>query len=577
MGRAEPSEDEEGIASATDCRAQLERILDSADFDATERAHRFLRYVVEETLSGRGDRIKAYSIAVEVFGRDVSFDPQSDPIVRIEAGHLRRALERYYLTAGVADPVLITIPKGGYVPVFSRRQPQNAPLAESSAPAAPPSAATTRSRFATRPYLAVAVLAPMALAAVALAWWWVSPGANPSLPERPRLLVLPFDDLTGTETSAAIARGLSQEVIGQLSKFKEIAVHELVDTRPDGSGPVPRFKLAGSVNLSADAFLLRVRLLNRADGSVLWANNYDGGMKVSEIVGAQSEIARNVATTLAQSYGVISKADSSLRIENPPDDWAAYSCTLSFYAYREDADVNQLPGVRDCLQQAVARFPNYATAWGLLSQAYIDGVRFSFPFDPRKSPETIDLALAAAKRAVELDPFNVRGLQAEMMALFFDKDVDAALAAGKRAMEINPNDTELMSEYGSWLAQSGNWTEGCRFVAEALERNPARMAYSETGLALCEYFTGNYEKAATLIRRTPAENNPNYHAVAAAIFAEGGYPADADRERVWLEANVPALIENARQEVSLRFLRPEDVELFLGSLKKAGLDIRELT
>ena len=118
MGQAEPSEDGEGNASASDCRAQLERILDSADFDATDRAHRFLRHVVEETLSGRGDRIKAYSIAVEVFGRDASFDPQSDPIVRIEAGHLRRALERYYLTSGVSDPILITIPKGGYVPVF---------------------------------------------------------------------------------------------------------------------------------------------------------------------------------------------------------------------------------------------------------------------------------------------------------------------------------------------------------------------------------------------------------------------------------------------------------------------------
>ncbi|MGX5806414.1 hypothetical protein ACWGS9_35555, partial [Bradyrhizobium sp. Arg314] len=82
------------------CRAQLALILGSADFDATGREHRFLSYVVEEALSGRGDRIKAYTVAVEVFGRGQSFDPQTDPIVRIEAGHLRRALERYYLTSG---------------------------------------------------------------------------------------------------------------------------------------------------------------------------------------------------------------------------------------------------------------------------------------------------------------------------------------------------------------------------------------------------------------------------------------------------------------------------------------------
>ena len=123
MIQAEASAAREHDLPAEDCRAQLARILDSADFDATGREHRFLSYVVEEALSGRGDRIKAYSIAVEVFGRDESFDPQTDPIVRIEAGHLRRALERYYLTSGQADPILITIPKGGYVPVFSLRSP----------------------------------------------------------------------------------------------------------------------------------------------------------------------------------------------------------------------------------------------------------------------------------------------------------------------------------------------------------------------------------------------------------------------------------------------------------------------
>jgi hypothetical protein len=86
-----------------------------------ERNRKFLSYVVEEVLAGRADRIKAYSIAIEVFGRDASFDPQSDPVVRIEAGHVRRELERYYLTGGQRDPLLISIPTGGYVPTFTNR------------------------------------------------------------------------------------------------------------------------------------------------------------------------------------------------------------------------------------------------------------------------------------------------------------------------------------------------------------------------------------------------------------------------------------------------------------------------
>ena len=70
--------------------------------------------MVEELLAGRADRLKGYTIATDVFGRDESFDPQTDPVVRLEARRLRRALEHCYLTAGRDDPIRIEIPKGGY-------------------------------------------------------------------------------------------------------------------------------------------------------------------------------------------------------------------------------------------------------------------------------------------------------------------------------------------------------------------------------------------------------------------------------------------------------------------------------
>ena len=101
--------------------AELNRILTSGSFRAANRGRKLLQYVVEEPLAGRANRIKAYSIATIAFGRDPSFDPQSDPIVRIEAGHVRRALERYYQSEGHDDPIRITIPTGGYVPTFSQR------------------------------------------------------------------------------------------------------------------------------------------------------------------------------------------------------------------------------------------------------------------------------------------------------------------------------------------------------------------------------------------------------------------------------------------------------------------------
>ena len=99
-----------------------------------------------------------------------------------------------------------------------------------------------------------------------------------------------------------------QEVVEQLSKFNDIVVMESSPSATTTSVPPPRFVLSGSVDLSADSFRLRVRFTNRLDGSVLWADSYDGGIKVAELIRAQADIAHKVAMTLAPNYGVIFSA-----------------------------------------------------------------------------------------------------------------------------------------------------------------------------------------------------------------------------------------------------------------------------
>jgi Tol biopolymer transport system component len=107
-------------------RLQLDRILSSAAFAEAERASRFLRFVVERKLEGHAGEIKESVIAVEVLGRTPTFDSKSDPIVRVEAGRLRDRLSSYYEAEGGADPVLISLPKGRYVPDFTERYPREA-------------------------------------------------------------------------------------------------------------------------------------------------------------------------------------------------------------------------------------------------------------------------------------------------------------------------------------------------------------------------------------------------------------------------------------------------------------------
>jgi len=102
-----------------DIRAQLKRILESAEFANSTRLKDFLSYVVEESLAGRAGRIKGVTIAQTVFGAGQSFDPETNSIVRVEAGRLRQRLGEYYAGAGRHDPVRIGMPKGAYAPEFS--------------------------------------------------------------------------------------------------------------------------------------------------------------------------------------------------------------------------------------------------------------------------------------------------------------------------------------------------------------------------------------------------------------------------------------------------------------------------
>jgi hypothetical protein len=104
--------------SAAAVESALERLLAEEALKLSERNRRFLAYVASEALAGRGDRIKAYTIGVDVFGRGEDFDPSNDPIVRIEATRIRSALSAYYRRPGSRDRVIILIPPGSYVPTF---------------------------------------------------------------------------------------------------------------------------------------------------------------------------------------------------------------------------------------------------------------------------------------------------------------------------------------------------------------------------------------------------------------------------------------------------------------------------
>jgi hypothetical protein len=95
-------------------RAQINRLLKSQTLEGSDISRKLLSYLAERSIAGEEHHLKEYTVALEAFGKPPSYDPRHDSTVRIQAGRLRQKLVQYYLTEGVADPIVVNLPKGGF-------------------------------------------------------------------------------------------------------------------------------------------------------------------------------------------------------------------------------------------------------------------------------------------------------------------------------------------------------------------------------------------------------------------------------------------------------------------------------
>lgn len=279
-------------------RSQLAKISASEDFQRSKRSLRFLTYIVDETLAGRAGRIKAYSVAISVLDRDDTFDPQTDPMVRIEASQLRRRLERYYLTQGATDPVVIDLPKGGYVPVFR--------LAKVAAPPDGEPKPGTR-RFTGRIAWAASATALMI---VGIAAMLVSPSRHHTMvfnfQSAPTLQVLPFLAATSDERSAVVAAGLADEVTQELTRHGTIGVLGPAPGATGASQAGAAMLLTGSVRSNAGVIRLTASLIDARRGTYIWTESYDTPAD-GPVLAIQTALATDLGVRLAISQGMTAR------------------------------------------------------------------------------------------------------------------------------------------------------------------------------------------------------------------------------------------------------------------------------
>jgi len=262
-------------ATPEDVRRQLNRVLSSPVFTSSGRLRRFLEFVVERTLAGDGERLKEYVIGIEVFDRDATYDPRLDSIVRVEAARLRTKLAEYYAGDGRADPIVLTLPKGGYAPVASvvEPPPPAAAPADIAAPTEPPLATEAAPRRASRRLWSVA--AATAVIIVAIAVGVRAPWTAENAP-RLRIAVTPFDTYSTDPAEQMLATRLTEGVTAELVRLDTFEVVASATARAVASGNDRVRDLAAA--LEADV-LIQARVVTEGDGLRVEARAVSGALE----------------------------------------------------------------------------------------------------------------------------------------------------------------------------------------------------------------------------------------------------------------------------------------------------------
>ena len=441
-------------------RDQAERILRSAEFRASDKQRKFLSFVVTAALDGRADQLKGYTIAVSVYGRTQTFDPQVDPIVRVEAGRLRRALEHYYLTTGQNDPVRINIPKGGYVPTF---------------------------RTARKPASAAEI-----------------PGQESqdhALLTGPSIAVLPLINMTADKEQDYFVDGLTEELTVELARYQEfrvIASQSTMRFKGQEFGPQEvggdlgvRFLLAGSVRKDSKTVKVTIRLLDSSTAEEIWGKSYKRDQTAADLIAIQEEIAHSVIGVIADQYGLITRRLSKESRKKAPSDLMAYDATLRFYHYESKLTPNAFQKALAALEQATEIDPEYGLAWAMLGHLHADN--YALGFSEIEAP--LEKALTFAQKGVALAPDNQFALDALTLVYFHRGEKELFLQHADQTIALNPNSPYIIGVAGWHMMLYGEWDRGIPLLEKGMKLNPYHPTWFHLATYMDYYRRGDYENA----------------------------------------------------------------------------------
>jgi adenylate cyclase len=517
-------------------RDQLERILDSAEFRASDKQRKFLSFVVDETLADRSSQLKGYTIAVSVYGRPEGFDPQVDPIVRVEAGRLRRALEHFYLTAGINDPVRLKIPKGSYVPTFSTVR--EAPSGAKTHPSERKASALTMG---------------------------------------PSIAVMPLTNLTGDKEQDYFVDGLTEELTTEIMRCQDCHViasqsamqfkGQNFDPKDAGRELGVQFLLQGSVRRDLKTVKVTIQLLDTSSAEQIWGESYKRDQTAADLIAVQEEIAHEVIGVVSDHYGLIKRRMSRESRKKAPTDLKAYDAILRFYHYETELTPAAFEKALAAMEQAIEIDPEYGLAWAMLGHLHADNYALGFC----EIEGALEKALTFAQKGVALAPNNQFAQDALTLVYFHRGNKELFMQHVEQTIALNPNSPYIIGVAGWHMVHYGEWDRGLNLLKKGMKLNPYHPSWFHLAPFMDYYRRGEYENA---LAEALKFNYPELFwdpVMRAATLGQLERQNEAKAALSQLLKLEPDFATRGRSLIS-RYLKVDDlVDSIIEGLRKAGL------
>ncbi|MDH5632238.1 MAG: winged helix-turn-helix domain-containing protein [Gammaproteobacteria bacterium] len=492
-------------------------------------------------------------------GALIGYDAVTNTVIKLRKALQDNARQPQYI---------VTVPKKGYqliAPVQMDLQRESR-----SGPSIREPTAWYKIRVSMTPALLGIALA----AGLALTLSWFGTTGTHSESNVPSIIVLPFVSLNNDPKGEALADGITEDIITDLSRMANLRVlgnntafrykDEMVLPKSVGADLNVRFVLKGSIQKQGGNLRINAQLIDTSTGFNMWAERYD--RKIDEYFSVQDNVTRNIVSALAVK---LTRKEKQRLARKSTANLAAYDHFMEGQRQYKILTAESTEQAIDAYYKALELDPGYGRAHGALSVALVARYRHGWTDTPM---ETLDRALILARKAVELDDSTPQTHWALGFAHLARREFHEAELAATTSIEIAPNYADGYGLLALIKSHRGQAAEAIRLNDKAISLNPHYSFEYLVAYAIAYYTQKKYDKAVEVLE-TAHSRNPNHYMIKILLASSYLHQHRLDDSR-WIVSELVLLTPGINLRAisdNLPFSRPDIVQRLLSDLREAGV------